>query len=721
MCDLVFCGKICVMRIILALSFVFTLTSAIAVWAVEPSIHTAAELKRVLYDEPKSGCPFALTGEVRHVRESAQQSVAWAVHDRSGDVLITAPRATLPKEIVAGARVKIAGKTITGKYGIVWPLPTNVVQTAQGPAPSPADINAAGFLSGRHDCRFVRLKGLVKDAFFTEDNPHWAILVLVSDGEVLNVSLPHGGKEHDYFKGLVGTTVSIDGVVVPSDNSPRRQLGRILTAAGPDDVRVLAPPAAMSVIPSVGDIHGLRPIEIAALGRHRATGYVLARWHGDRMLLKTERGDLHEIELAEGPQPGVGEAVEAVGFPESDLYRINLTRAQIQAIPAPRRTDEPPVDLCPGDLTEMVDGRTLYNPQAYGRLVRVNGIVRSMPRESDEDGLVLIETPDARLPVDVNASRGVLDRLVIGCRVEVTGRIILETEDWRPNAVFPRIRGVRLVLRSSDDLVVLARPSWFTPVRLLMLLGGLCVLTVLVMVWNFFLRHQSEQRGSKLAAEAIAHAESAFKVEERTRLAVELHDSVAQNLTGVAMELEAAQQYEDGSRPELLQHLHTAWNTLKSCRGELRNCLWDLRSRALEATDMNETIRRTLLPSVKGVMLKIRFNVPRDRLTDNTTHMVLRIIRELAVNGIRHGSATEIHVAGTTDDDGIVFSVRDNGSGYDPDLAPGVLQGHFGLEGIRERVRSLGGALTIESDIGKGTKTTVRLHSGNATQKDSRT
>ena len=686
-----------------------------AVRAAEPLIRTAAELKHVLYDNPQAGQPFVLTGEVRHVRESAQQSVAWALRDESGDVIVTAPRRMLPKEIVPGDCVRIDGKTVTGKYGIVWPLPTNVVHTGHGPAPRSVSINAADFLSGRYDCQFVRLEGLVKDAFFTEDNPHWAILVLVSDGEVLNVSLPHGGKDHGYFKGLVGATVAIDGLVVPSDNSPRRQLGRILTAAGPDDVRMLAPPAEANVIASVDDIHGLRPVEIAALGRHRATGRILARWRGDRILLKTDLGQLHEIELAEGPLPAVGESIEAVGFPESDLYRINLTRAHVRTTSLPPSPDGPPTDLHPGALTEVIGGRTLYNPQAYGRLVRVNGIVRSLPRESDEDGLVLIETADAQLPVDVSASRSVLDRLVLGCRVEATGRIILETEDWRPNAVFPRIRGIRLVLRTPDDLIVLNRPSWFTPVRLLALLGGLGALTLLVLVWNFFLRHQSEQRGRKLADEAIAHAESAFKVEERTRLAVELHDSVSQSLTGVAMELEAAQQYEDGARPELLRHLHTAWNTLKSCRGELRNCLWDLRSRALEAADMNETIRRTLLPSVKGVALQIRFNVPRERFTDNTAHTVLRIIRELVNNGIRHGGATEIHIAGAAEDEGISFSVRDNGSGFDPDLAPGVLQGHFGLEGIRERVRALGGTLTIESAPGCGAKAIVRLHAGNDT------
>ena len=87
------------MRISWPVFVALALLPVTAVRAAEPSIRTAAELKRLLYDEPKSSCPFALTGEVRHVRESAQQSVAWAIHDDSGDVIVTAPRSVLPKEV----------------------------------------------------------------------------------------------------------------------------------------------------------------------------------------------------------------------------------------------------------------------------------------------------------------------------------------------------------------------------------------------------------------------------------------------------------------------------------------------------------------------------------------------------------------------------------------------------------------------------------------------
>ena len=101
--------------------------------------------------------------------------------------------------------------------------------------------------------------------------------------------------------------------------------------------------------------------------------------------------------------------------------------------------------------------------------------------------------------------------------------------------------------------------------------------------------------------------------------------------------------------------------------------------------------------------------MPRSLLTDNATHEILRIIRELAVNGISHGKATSIQVAGSVDGGNLFFSVRDNGTGFDPDDAPGVSKGHFGLEGVRERLRQLKGKLSFEPAAGGGMKATVTI------------
>ena len=124
---------------------------------------------------------------------------------------------------------------------------------------------------------------------------------------------------------------------------------------------------------------------------------------------------------------------------------------------------------------------------------------------------------------------------------------------------------------------------------------------------------------------------------------------------------------------------------------------------------MDAAIRQTLAPHVKNAALIIRFAVPRETISDNTAHAILRIIRELVINALRHGRATTINVAGIVEDDKILFSVKDNGCGFSPESAPGIEDGHFGLQGIRERIAPFNGGIQIESIPGKGTKATVTL------------
>ena len=124
---------------------------------------------------------------------------------------------------------------------------------------------------------------------------------------------------------------------------------------------------------------------------------------------------------------------------------------------------------------------------------------------------------------------------------------------------------------------------------------------------------------------------------------------------------------------------------------------------------MDEAIRQTLAPHVAGVDVALRFNVPRERMSDNTTHAILRIIRELVINAVRHGRAKKIWIAGSVDGDKLLFSVRDDGCGFDPANAPGFAEGHYGLVGITERVESFEGDFNVESSTGRGTKATVTI------------
>ena len=148
---------------------------------------------------------------------------------------------------------------------------------------------------------------------------------------------------------------------------------------------------------------------------------------------------------------------------------------------------------------------------------------------------------------------------------------------------------------------------------------------------------------------------------------------------------------------------------LQSSRTELKRCLWDLRSDALGEKTFDKAIRKALGTLVTQSDVQIRFNVPRNLFDDTDAHAVLSVIRELVANAIVHGQADHIRIAGDFTDGLFAFSVRDDGRGFDPDLAPGLSQGHFGLQGIRERIKKLKGEFSVESAPGGPTRITVRI------------
>lgn len=639
-----------------------------------------------------------------------------AVADPSGYLSITDGMFWPKTPFQSGDRIRMTGIIVRQNNDLYnYAKATNVVILSHGAAPLPVDATAAEINAGKVLDRLVRTEGRVIDVFRDEIDPRYVFFVLGSaQGFVYGIATDIAFDGNRLF-GMLDSVIRVTGLCT---RSRPKATGRLIDISveikTPDAITLISPPPAdpFEAPMFTGHIREIQQIPGSGTFRRKVRGTVIAVWNGNSALVKGEGRTISRIGFANGPLPAYGDFIEAVGAPETDLHNLNLSRAIWRAADG-EVTPKPQVESVPiKTLFSDKFGNTAINQQFHGRLLKFIGKVRSLPSIGNEH--LTLDCDGYSLPVDFSAAPNALNGIEIGCEIGITGTCVMETENWRPQLPFPQIKGFFLVVRTVDDVRILSRPSWWTPSRLLLVIVALLAALMVFIAWNRILQRIVERRSRQLYREQIARERSELQTEERTRLAVELHDTIAQNLTGASFEINAAERLVPTDANASLGHLGRAARTLKSCRDELRNCIWDLRNRALEAPDMNAAIRCTLEPHIGETSLSVRFNVPRSLFTDNSAHALMRIIRELTLNAIRHGKAKSVKIAGSVENGVLRFSVRDDGSGFDPDNCPGLRDGHFGLQGVRERIKKFNGEMSIESRSGTGTRIALSfvLHSG---------
>ena len=699
------------MRFVLSLVIILLVSSASAA-PTNRILRTTAEIRALSDNELRQGLPVEIEGQL----VAPLYHGGCIIADKTGGYVLK--NVVSPKPEI-GNHVALRGRTFVfdpGSEGMILSHAITVIGNRSQPVPRPTSI--ARIVAGDENYNLVRVSGFVSEVVQDENHCDWHWMVLRDHtGDSVYVSVPNAGSTDIVLSDLVDAEVEITGFGIPNYTAERLFVGPHLETWSRDCIRVTAPaPQDPFSAPYLADIYHIGPQELAKMRRQRIVGRVLAAWRDTRFLVKEDSGRLIEVYLSNGQKiPRADEHVEAVGFPGTDLFRINLSRALVRPIDGtPPSTQDAARDATPRDILLASDGTRRLQQSFHGKLIRLRGIVRSLPSPGNEDGRMNLDCDGYLVPIDMSANPAAADGLVIGCKLEATGVCIMETQSWGPDNLFPVFGGFTLVIRTPDDIRVLSRPSWWTPTRLLVVICSLFAALVAFFVWNRILNQLVDRRGRQLFREQIAHASAALKIGERTRLAVELHDALSQNLAGLACQIAAAKTAVEVDRAQAANHLVTAERMLLSSRTELRRCLWDLRGDTLELESMTEAVTKTVKSVVGTAQLSVRFSVPRSRLMDSTAHSILCIIRELAANAVRHGHAAHVRIAGEIHGDELSFSVRDDGTGFDVTDCPGIDEGHFGLQGIRERVNHLEGTFDLESSAA-GTRAKVTLHVPHAT------
>lgn len=677
--------------------------------AARQPLTCAADLNAAIWSEtPPALQPFSLCGTLVHQLNPHE----FVFKDATGHLLLHLDPGQSPR---AGDIVEIAGH-ISDQPSFcheVWSKSLTVVGHTNTPAVVTRPLHT---LRGR-DCQALPVitDAFVEEAFRDEVDPGWIILLLRDGTATLPASVRDDESCANFAARLFGRHIRLLGVCLYNLKGERRYTGLRLVVADPRSVSFVDDADDSGLDVPMLAFDRTDPASVVAQGRRRVIGTIVTAWCGNRILLETDGGELVRADLVRGQiVPPIGTCVEATGNAETDLLHVNLAKARLR--PLAQRVRKSPgssrrgAPLAAADIFQRhkTDASRALDGQAFGRTVRTRGrVVSPLPPDAANTTFDIL-SDGILIPVDAGNCPEIRSLAQTGATVELSGICVFETENWHPGNPFPRITGFRLVLNSARDFTVIDIPPWWTTRRLSIVLGVLFTTLVMTCVWIVLLRRAVERRTRELENEIIARIGSDFKMHERTRLAVDLHDAISQNLTGIALELKTARRL--ARNPDAMDgHLLKAERALASCREELKNCIWDLRSRALDEPDLNKAVRETLEPHLGGAVLITRLAVPRERLSENTAHALLRILRELATNAVRHGQATVIRIAGCIEDGNLHISVRDNGHGFRTDDAPGVESGHFGLEGVRERIDTFAGTLAITSAPAQGTRINIAL------------
>ncbi|WP_061292913.1 sensor histidine kinase [Herbidospora cretacea] len=208
------------------------------------------------------------------------------------------------------------------------------------------------------------------------------------------------------------------------------------------------------------------------------------------------------------------------------------------------------------------------------------------------------------------------------------------------------------------------------------------------------------EENAGLHAQLLVQAREAGALDERQRMAREIHDTLAQGLTGIITQLQAAEQLHEVPDP-WRRPFEAVKGLARESLNEARRSVDALRPAALETARLSEALADVSArwSALQGIPVRVTTTGTVLPLAPDTEFALLRTAQEALANVARHAGATRVGVTLSYLEGEVALDVRDDGKGFDLSR-PG---GGFGLAIMRQRVEGLAGSLRVESEIGGGT------------------
>ena len=578
--------------------------------------------------------------------------------------------------------VEIEGVTGPGKFAPVI-RETKLRVLGPGALPKAQLFPFSELANGQQDSQWAQVRGIVRSA--AVDRTSWRETALAmriaSEGGEFHVRVPIA-REQD-FSSWVDSEVLIEGVCGSLYNTNRQLTGILFYVPRLSFIKVEAPAtevplsALLRFSPAEGTRH-----------RVRVRGIVGYQQQGKALFLQSQGKGLRVL-TQQGTPLEIGDLVEVLGFPVMGDSAPMIEDAVFHRLGHENAVE--PVKLDLGAPWEQFDG-TVVSTDA-----------KLLNRQAEPDGLrLMLQRGDLFFDADV-AAGPTAERMLsipLNSEVQVTGVCLV-----RSGGLWQIPQSFRMLLRVPQDVVVLKTPSWWNLRHTLWVLGITGGVLLVVLVWVVVLgRRLQEQMDiirQKLRSSAV--------LEERNRIARELHDTLEQELAGITMQLDlAADCFQQA--PGVAQHaLETARDMSRHSMVEARRSVWDLRCQLLENGDLVSALTQIVEPLVPREQTKADFKIQGSpiRLPAPVEMNLLRIGQEAVANAVKHGRARHVSIELRFAPASVCLRVSDDGDGF-PAGQPSPT-GHFGLLDMRERAQSMGSHLRVESEPGQGTCIAVEV------------
>jgi signal transduction histidine kinase len=376
----------------------------------------------------------------------------------------------------------------------------------------------------------------------------------------------------------------------------------------------------------------------------------------------------------QGPPLKVGDEIEVTGRPEPLDFSSILRDGRVRLLWT--RTPIPPLSVTASQAATGAFDATF---------VELEGYLESK-KESPGNTMVLdLRAGEQSFQAVMNRGRGdvVFRKLKQNSLLRLRGICAVNSEYTHNLSPFV------LLLRSADDVDVLVGPPWWTAGHLAAIGAGLLILVLAAQVLY--------TRAEHWRLKAV--------LEERERLAHEMHDTIAQSFAGIGFQLQAIRNDLQDTDAKAHRQLDLASDLVRHSHDEARRSIATLRPESLESIGLLPALDSCARKMVDGgcVAVAISSHGNSRPMPIRTTDVLFKIGQEAIANVVRHASPTSLNISIRYEPNEVNLAIEDDGVGF---TAGGALLG-FGIGGMRKRADSISAVLQIKSIPGHGTRVAV--------------